>query len=393
MKHNRLTLAILAAMSSAATLAPTSAFAASEQDQRIEALEARIDELETLLDERLNLLADAVEQQAEPASSVHFGGYGEFNYHSLNVDGTDEKELDFRRWVLFVGYDFSDRIRFSSEFEVEHTVVPGSEGNGAIELEQAYLEFDLTDTQQLKTGIQLMPIGIMSETHEPTTYYGVERPIVETTIIPTTWFAGGVMYSQRFGNGISYDLFLSEGLKTDDPTTSSDADAFDIKSGKQKTSYADVFDLATTARIKYTGVSGLELAAYAQYQPDLDQSAETSYADRATLIGAHAVYQFGDFETRALYARWDLAGDDAAAAAKNVQEGMYLEASWTPWQEWGFFVRQSNWSVETNVNQSQLNAGFNYLPIPEVVFKADYQLQNEDAGNSDGFYLGMGYFF
>ena len=104
-------------------------------------------------------------------------------------------------------------------------------------------------------------------------------------------------------SGISYDFFLSEGLKT------KETDAFNLKGGKQKTTStagqggkADAFDLATTARIKYTGVPGLELAAYAQYQPDLDQSAKTNYADAATLFGAHVIYQIARCQNdRALY--------------------------------------------------------------------------------------------
>ena len=166
-----------------------------------------------------------------------------------------------------------------------------------------------------------------------------------------------------------------------------------FKAGKQKTSNADVFDLATTARIKYTGVPGLELAAYAQYQPDLDQSAETSYAESATLLGGHFVYAVADVTVKGLYARWDLEGDDAKDAGKDVQDGGYLEVSWKAMDQLGVFVRQSNWSLEKDVDAAQTDFGLSYFVHPDVVFKADYQLQNDDAGNADGFNLGMGYQF
>lgn len=398
MKTNRLSLAVAMTMAAASTPALADghgAHSASTDADTIRRLEQRIQYLEQTMDERLGALADAMEEQqaANPLSKVHFGGYGEFNYHNLDVDGTDDRQLDFRRWVLFVGYDFSDSVRLVSEFEVEHAVVPGSDGNGAVELEQAYLEFDLSSSQSLKTGILLMPVGIISETHEPTTYYGVERPIIETTIIPTTWFAGGVMYSHSLGNGLSYDLMISEGLKTDDPNADADADPFDLKAGKQKTSFADAFDLATTARLVWRGVPGLEMAVYGQYQPDLDQSAETSYADSATLLGSHVVYQWNQVTTKALYARWDLAGDAAKAAGKDVQDGGYLEVSWKPVDAWGFFARQNSWSQQEGVDKTQTDVGFNYYPLEDIVFKGNYQLQNEDAGNADGFYLGMGYQF
>ncbi len=394
MKNTLAPLAVLAVTAFTAPAFAAGSQTADDQAATIRQLEQRIEQLENTLNERVGMLADAIEQQQPAeASRVSIGGYGELNYHNLNADGEDDKQIDFRRWVMFLGYRFSDTISFHSEFEVEHTVVPGSDGEGAVELEQAYLEFKVADNTQIKTGIQLTPVGIVNETHEPTTYYGVERPVLETTIIPTTWYVAGVMLSQQFSNGLSYDVFISEGLKTEDPTTDSDADAFDLKAGKQKTSNADAFDLATTVRVRYTGVSGLELAAYAQYQPDLDQSAEDSYAESATLLGGHAIYQLGDVTAKAMIARWDLAGDDAKAAGKDVQDGAQVELSWKVLEQVGVFGRQTVWSVEDGVDQAQTNLGVNYYPHPDVVLKADYQLQNEDAGNSDGFYLGMGYQF
>ena len=60
---------------------------------------------------------------------------------------------------------------------------------------------------------------------------------------------------------------------------------------------------------------------------------------------------------------------------------------------WGFFARQNSWSQQEGVDKTQTDVGFNYYPLEDIVFKGNYQLQNEDAGNADGFYLGMGYQF
>lgn len=359
---------------------------AETDEERIQALEEKVEALTSAYE------AEENSNNSRATPKVHIGGYGELLYHNLDVNGADDIQLNFRRFVLFFGYDFNDKTRFVSELEIENTVVSAS-NRGAVELEQAYLEFDLTDSVSLKTGIILMPIGIISETHEPTTFYGANRPIIETTIIPTTWFSGGVALNQHFENGISYDIFISEGLKTDDPNVSVNNDPFDIKAGKQKTSFADAHDLALTGRIKYSGTAGLELAAYAQYQPDLDQSAINSYADSATLFGGHGIYQLGDFKAIALYAIWTLEGDAAKTAGKDKQDGGYVELSYRPWAELGFFVRQSAWSQEKSIDQTQTDAGFNYWPEENIVFKFDIQSQNADAGNADGFNLGMGYQF
>lgn len=347
------------------------------------------------LEEQVEALTEWV-QEAERSGplgeQVKIGSYGELHYNSLDQDGEDIRELDLARMVLFFGYDFNERARFVSELEVEHVIASGG-SRGAVELEQAYVELDLKPNLHLKTGLMLMPVGIINETHEPTTFYGVERPIVETTVIPTTWFSAGVGLNQHFDNGLSYDLMVTDGLKTEDPATSSSAEPFNLKQGKQKGSFADAFDLALTGRVKYTGTRGLELAAYAQYQPDIDQSAEESYADSATLLGGHVIYQNGPFSTRALYARWDLAGEEAEAAGKDVQDGGYLELGWQPNPLWGLFARQSAWSLHADESNTQTNFGVSYFPIKEVVFKADIQQQNEDAGNADGFNLGFGYNF
>lgn len=363
-------------------------------------LEQKINELESLLDERLGLLADSIDSSVQvPKNRVHIGGYGEMHYNSLTANDEDKRQLDLHRMVLFFGYDFSDNVRFVSEFEVEHTLVSGGSEHGAVEIEQAYVELDVFNDAQFRTGVMLMPIGIVNETHEPPTFYGTERPIIETTIIPSTWYSAGISLSKTFDNGLSYDVLLTEGLKTEDPTTSDDADPFYLKGGKQKASYSDAFDLAVTGRLRYRGITGLELATYGQYQPDLDQSAEESYADSATLLGGHAIYQFGTLTATALFARWDVAGDAAKAAGKDVQQGGYVELSHRQNEKWGVFARHSAWSEQEDDSATQTDFGVNYYPHPDVVFKADYQLQNDDAesrgdiNSGDGFNLGMGYQF
>lgn len=284
---------------------------------KIEALEKRIEELEADLEQKLGILADAVEAKSDSRSKVKFGGYGEMHYLALDNGEEETRELDFHRFVLFTGYEFNDRARLVSELEVEHSIA--SAGNrGAVELEQAYIELDLKERMQLQSGIMLVPIGIINETHEPPTFYGVERPVVETTIIPTTWYVGGLQFKHSFTNGWSYNLMVSEGFKTGDPNADVEAEPFNLKGGKQKASFANAYDWAVTARATYRGVPGLELAAYTQYQPDLDQSARTSYADSAIFAGGHVIYRWNKFETRALYGRWQFAGDEAKDAGKDL---------------------------------------------------------------------------
>src|SRR6187455_1229137 len=67
-------------------------------------------------------------------------GYMEFHYNEP-VGQNQPGVLDFHRFVLLFTHQFSDRIRFVGELELEHAVVEGLEEGGELELEQAYIDF------------------------------------------------------------------------------------------------------------------------------------------------------------------------------------------------------------------------------------------------------------
>ena len=353
------------------------------------------------LQEQFNQLADQVDINSQSSgSNTTVGGYGELHYNNLsNGKGTDKKVLDLHRFVVFINHDFNDDIRLFTEFEIEHAFVSdnndgsGKTSPGEVEVEQMFVQFDIGENTNINAGVFLIPVGILNETHEPPTFYGVERNPVEKNIIPVTWWEGGAMLSGHYDSGISYDIALTSGL----------SGGTSIRDGRQKVASASANNLAGTARIKYTGVRGLELAGTVQYQDDMTQSEdEGTPADTsddigsATLIETHAIYSFADITLTGLYARWDIDGDGAATAQKDVQDGAYIEASYKFNPKWGVFVRQNQWDnggTATDTSKSQTDVGFNYWPHENVVVKADYQAQNDIAGDFDGFNLGIGYQF
>ena len=109
----------------------------------------------------------------------------------FNKGEAEDGVLDFHRFVLIVNHSFSPRIRFVGELELEHAFVEGLEERGELELEQAYVDFLLSASFNVRAGMLLVPMGIINERHEPPVYHGVERPFVDTVIIPTTWFETG----------------------------------------------------------------------------------------------------------------------------------------------------------------------------------------------------------
>ena len=314
------------------------------------------------------------------------GGYGELHYNNLDSGN----EIDFHRAILFLGHEFSDRIRFFSEIEYEHA---NTDRNGAVELEQAYLEFDLNPGTRARAGLFLVPAGILNETHEPPTFYGVERNPVEKYIIPTTWWVGGAALEHELAPGLGLDLAVHEGMNT------RAANGYGVRAGRQSTSEADANDLAGTVRVKWTGLPGVKLAASVQYQQDITQGNDANAGD-ALLYEANAVLRRGPFGLRALYAMWDLDGAGPKAIGADEQRGFYIEPSWRIHPKLGLFARYNQWDNTAGRNggkseRIQYNAGASWWPHPDVVLKADLQVQDNEGSrkNDNGFNLGVGYQF
>lgn len=362
--------------------------------------------------------ADVVEEQQSSASSIssswaeksRFGGYGEilFNSGTQTTDTATNNptdEIDVQRFVLYYSHEFSDNVRFFSELEVEHSNTAGA---GEVELEQAYIEWDYAQDHSVLAGLYLAPLGILNETHEPETFYGVERNRIESRIIPSTYRVNGVKFAGKIADGWSYDFGIHEGLQL--------ADNFSIRSSRQGGSRANAEDIASTLRVKYTGVPGLELGAAVQYQSDLTQSGvgnsrlgRSSFTSVGSVDGIltelHAAYQQEvGFGFRALYARWDI--DDAietlGGIGRDQQEGWYVEPSWRFNEKIGVFARREfvDETAGDNDNTGEENRtliGLNYWLRPNVVFKADVQFENdqgrESSSDLDGFNLGVGYSF
>ena len=346
--------------------------------------------------ETVEQTAQAVEQAQKTASKSSWadktkvGAYGELHYNNLE----SKNEIDLHRFVLFLGHEFSDRVRFFSELEMEHTQA-GEGRKGEVSLEQAYLEYNFASMHSARAGVLLVPAGIINETHEPTTFYGVERNPVETNIIPSTWREGGLGFAGEIAPGWGYDLTFTSGLKT--PTT--DSNAYKIRNGRTSVAQAEANSGALTGRIKWTGLPGVELAAALQYQDDLTQGVGVPGASSsATLLETHAAITRGPWGLRALYARWDLDGAAPAAIGRDKQSGWYIEPSYKITSKLGLFARYNEWDNSAGANGPsnteirQIDAGLNYWLHEDVVLKFDIQNQSGGA-NDDGFNLGVGYQF
>ena len=379
--------------------------------EKLESMQQQIDELKRQIaeneektnetDAKVEAVAEVMESappQVAKASKTTIGGYGELHYNNLNAKDPekDVNMIDFHRFVLFFGHEFDDKTRFYSEFEVEHALVADSGGDtpGEVEIEQAFVEFDLRQDLYARAGLFLIPVGILNETHEPDTFYGVERNDVESIIVPSTWWEAGVGMNGRFGSGWNWDMAFTSGLEMS--TTGSNA--FRVRSGRQKVAEAVANDGALTGRLRYLGIPGLQAAVTVQYQFDPSQVSGDGL-DSGTLVEAHVDYQRNGFGLRALYAHWDFTGDAVEAAGADKQTGWYIEPSYRLNDKIGFYTRYED--VDAARSQDKFNqweVGLNYWPAKNVVIKFDYRDRSHDLdsqGGRDftGIDLGIGYSF
>jgi hypothetical protein len=378
---------------------------------KLELMQQQIDELREQLEQTQNQTVEtdakveAVVEVVESGSmqqpqvrKTTIGGYGELHYNNLNaVDPSkDVNAIDFHRFVLFFGHQFNDKTRFYSELEVEHAFIADSGGDtpGEVEVEQAFIEFDLRPGLHAKAGLFLVPVGILNETHEPPTFYGVERNDVENIIVPSTWWEAGAGLNGRLGSDWTWDVALTSGLEM--PTTGSNA--FRVRSGRQKVGKALANDGAITGRLRYLGVAGLQTAVTVQYQVDPSQISNDGL-DSGTLIEAHIDYHRAGFGLRALYAYWKFAGDAVEAAGADRQWGWYIEPSYRLNDYIGFYTRYEKISAARDQdNFDQWELGLNWWPARNVVIKLDYRNRSHDLASQrgrdfTGFDLGLGYAF
>jgi len=421
---------------STAALAWAAAFAAAPVsgqtvDEKLQILQQEIDEL------KAQQARKPVSAQQASSYSLDYGsmldrssglanggtnviGYGEVGYSKFRESGN--ATADLQRFVFGFNHRFDERLTIHSEVEFEHAVVSKDDG-GEAEIEQAWVNYKLNDSVNFKGGLFLIPIGILNETHEPPTYYGVQRNQVETRIIPTTWRELGVGTHGIFGDGFRYDVGVTTGFdsgKLDDPTMG-------IRTAHQEGQLANAHDLAVYGALNYRrpgllvggGVFGGNTGQNGASNPALQ-----GVAARFTMWDVHAQYRVAGLDLQALYAAGTLGDADkvtAASVAANVldpsvtpfaapksMKGWYAQAAYHVYKRGNFdvapFVRYerldidqaedpANGLLQNPNNHERIKiAGVNFWVHPQVVLKADAQWYATDK-TQNRFDIGAGFMF
>lgn len=373
---------------------------------------------------------------------ITIGGYAEIDYNEQ--EGSSLGQLDVHRMVMLVGYQFDEKTSFVTELEFEHVK--------EIFVEQAFIQHKLTDNFNLRAGLMLVPMGIVNEYHEPTTFNGVERPSMDGAIVPTTWreigagFTGRVdalslRYQAYVMNGfISSTESSSESINVEEvagefevtttTTTTSKATlggSRSLRGGRQKGAESVFSSPTFSGKIDYYGIKGLRLGL-SSYFGDTQFGGEDEIDGFGTTVnvrmtGLDARYKLGRFSTRGQFVYADIngAGDyntnfgltnNNDKLLGKAMQGYYLEAAYNvlpakSLKKLDAFVRYENFDNHHRVSSGETankefhriewTTGLSYHVSPGAVFKVDYQLKDNTAFSAsdvkDQFNLGFGVWF
>ncbi len=353
--------------------------------------------------------ADRINSQSNN-STLNMGGYAEMHYNATMPEaGETTNEIDFHRFILYVGRQWTEKLKFYSEIEVEHAI--SGEGQvGEVAIEQAYLDYQLSKDGPigeltLRTGIILIPMGIVNQWHEPPIFNGVERPSVEKFIIPTTWREGGIGLAGQVNSLLSYEFYVLGGL---DPSKFSASSG--IRGGRQKGGNARTDGLAFAGRVQLQPTTQTVLGVSGYYNKT-GENADIN-ADVPVLgVSLDARTRYKGLEARALFAMFTIgdsdtlnteAGTDAAdrimgaygELAYNVLHNTSSDLQLLPFFRLEYYDTDPDDDTKTTTD---IVTGLNFRPIPQVIFKSDVIFRrrggNVDGDNATILSLGMGFLY
>jgi len=336
---------------------------------------------------------------------LSIGGYGEVHYNQ-QVSGQTRYNgnMDVHRMVMFFGYQFNDKTSFVTELEFEHV--------SEVAVEQAFLNYNVRPNTSLRAGLMLIPMGIVNEYHEPTTFNGVERPSVDKNIVPTTWREIGFGINGRLANApLKYQMYIMNGFNGFDG--SSKLRAKDgLRKGRQKGAESTFTSPSLSAKVDYYGIKGLNIGLSGYFGKtqssafdglDKDDSIAENYADSTrigiSMVGLDLRYKLDALQLKGQYIHSFLNNVDEY---NNVAEGAdlgkqmmgyYIEAGYDllhgKEQALVPFVRYENYNTQHKMaagetankayDRQDLFVGLSYHLAKGAVVKADYQ--NSKDGN------------
>lgn len=157
-------------------------------------------------------------------------GYGVINYfyNDYDTDPSYKNKLDAERLNIYLGYQFTEGIRFLSEIEFEHGGTGAAleydnqeeagefeqeiEQGGEVKLEQVYLDFTIAPYFNVRAGRLKVHFGLAQDLDEPTEYFTTTLSEMENAIIPLGWYETGIEFHGEFAKRFQYSAYVVSGL-------------------------------------------------------------------------------------------------------------------------------------------------------------------------------------
>lgn len=333
--------------------------------------------------------------------AVTLGAYGEITY---NQPEGDNGELDVQRLVLLLGYKFDEKTQFVTEIELEHVE--------EVFVEQAFVNYAVGDNVSLRGGLMLVPMGIVNEYHEPTTFNGTERPAVDNAIVPTTWREIGVGVTGRFPDAsLGYQAYIFNGFRSTESDGEDGVSGFlrgssGLRGGRQKAIKSTVDSPTFSTKVEYYGFPGLRLGLSGYF-------GQTQAADEVEgLDGANIGIAMAGFDARYAFRRFTARGQFIYASLSDTEAynnltgrdlgsalmGYYGEVAYnllplSASQRLFAFTRYENYDTHASTdgsltrndayNRTDITTGLSYHIASGVVVKGDYQFRDNNVDNGD----------
>lgn len=368
-------------------------------------------------DNQSSTYLNSAEKLLATEGNLLIGGYGEVHYNQpLSSDQRENGKLDVHRVVMLFGYNFDDRTSFVTEIEYEHVK--------EVYIEQAFMQYKLNKYMNLRAGLLLVPMGIINEYHEPTTFLGVERPWVDKYIVPTTWREIGMGLS---GNvlqaSVRYQLYVMNGFNGYDGSAGFTGSS-GLRGGRQKGAESFISSPTFSGKAEYYGIAGLNIGVSGYFGKSqstlydgLDQKDKQAVrvADSSrigiSMLGVDARYRNGGLRLRGQYylsnhtntAQYNaFTGRDLGSS----MSGGYLEAGYNilrftesthqliPFLRYSIYDTHHNTDDITTENQAYkheiITSGLSWKMSHGAVMKADIQWVKDDSENNYNPSLNMG---
>ena len=335
-------------------------------------------------------------------SKVTLGGYMDHEFE--NFENTNST-FDQHRWVINVGAQIGERLRFFSEFEVEHGG-PDASGGGEAKIEQAYVDYLIEDWVNFRAGAMLAPFGRANIYHDSDLRDLTSRALVSRDIIPTTWTESGVGF---FGAAepiigsyedleLNYEVQVVNGLNDGFSSTG-------MRGARGSLSSDNNNSKAVVGRLVLSPLLGHEVgfSGYWGKYNTLDDAITGGAVDFLSTWGPlsfEGEYAYFDIDEP------DFADTGVTDIAENMQ-GYYLQANYHFWPKfldrtflarsfenptftlisrYGWAKIDNDSTTGTGDNEEdRYTLGLNYRPVESWVFKLEHQWnQTENAALERG---------